>query len=191
MVWRVLRCPSKWGISSLCCSCDFPACWVGDVSTQYLDMMRCISRLFGCMSLNCIARGYGLAAPSARLSRATLLAWLADVVWYVFVRYRLVCGCLVGETMIAPGLLNFCRCCALSLEGKSQVGIIPICVSSEGRMMPCCTIFSRLPMSACASSRHAPCVLYRIAFKLVCPAALCLFIIILFIMGWLQPDSMW
>jgi hypothetical protein len=34
--------------------------------------------------------------------------------------------------MFAPGLLNFRRCCAMILEGKSQVGIIPICVSSEG-----------------------------------------------------------
>jgi hypothetical protein len=42
--------------------------------------------------------------------------------------------------MIASGLLNFQRCCALILEGKSQVGIIPICVSSEGRMMACCAI---------------------------------------------------
>jgi len=33
--------------------------------------------------------------------------------------------------MIASGLLNFRRCCALRLEGKSQVGIIPICVSSD------------------------------------------------------------
>jgi len=38
--------------------------------------------------------------------------------------------------MIASGLLNFCRCCALRLEGNSQVGIIYICVSSEGRIMP-------------------------------------------------------
>jgi len=59
--------------------------------------------------------------------------------------------------MIASGLLNFRRCCALRSEGKSQVAFIPICVSSEGRVMPYCTIFSRLPTSACAS-RHAPCV---------------------------------
>jgi hypothetical protein len=40
----------------------------------------------------------------------------------------------------------------------------PICVSSEGRIMPCCTIFSRLPTSACAS-RHAPCVPFWISSK--------------------------
>jgi hypothetical protein len=57
----------------------------------------------------------------------------------------------------ASGLLNFRRCCALRLEGKGQVGIIPICVSFDRRMMPCCSIFSRLPTSACAS-RHAPCI---------------------------------
>jgi len=34
--------------------------------------------------------------------------------------------------MIASGLLSFRACCALRLEGKSQVGIIPICVSSDG-----------------------------------------------------------
>jgi hypothetical protein len=43
--------------------------------------------------------------------------------------------------MIASGLLYFRRCCALRLEGVIQVGTIPTCVSSEGRMMPCCTIF--------------------------------------------------
>jgi len=32
--------------------------------------------------------------------------------------------------MIAFGLLNFRRCCALKLEDNSQVGIDPICVSS-------------------------------------------------------------
>jgi len=36
--------------------------------------------------------------------------------------------------MITTGLLNLRRCCALRLESKSQVGIIPKCVSSEGRM---------------------------------------------------------
>ena len=65
--------------------------------------------------------------------------------------------------MIASGLLNFRRCCALRLEGNHQVGIIPICVSSEGRMMPN-IIFSRLPTSVCAS-RHAPCA--RIVFKII------------------------
>jgi hypothetical protein len=38
--------------------------------------------------------------------------------------------------MIVSSLLYFCRCYALRLEGMSQVGIIPICVSSEGRIMP-------------------------------------------------------
>ena len=68
--------------------------------------------------------------------------------------------------MIASGLLNFRRCCALRLEGKIQVGTIPICISSEGRKMPCCTIFLRLPMPACAS-RHAPCVPCWIAFRII------------------------
>jgi len=79
--------------------------------------------------------------------------------------------------MIASGLLNFRRCCALRLEGKTQVGILPICVSFEGRIMPCCIIVARLPTSACAS-RHAPCVPCWIALWIVCPAALCLLILI-------------
>ena len=83
--------------------------------------------------------------------------------------------------MIASGLLNFRCYCALRLKGKSQVGIIPICVSSEGRMMPFCTIFHKC-MSACAS-RHAPCIPCWIAFIIICPAAWCLLIIILFIIG--------
>jgi uncharacterized phage-like protein YoqJ len=38
---------------------------------------------------------------SARLLRATLLALLAeDLVWYVFVGFRLGRGCWVGVTMI-------------------------------------------------------------------------------------------
>jgi hypothetical protein len=37
--------------------------------------------------------------------------------------------------MIASGMLTFRRCRALRLEGKSQVGIIYICVSSDGRIM--------------------------------------------------------
>ena len=43
-------------------------------------LIKCISRLFSCMSLGCIVWGYGLAAPSARLSRATLLAILLDLI---------------------------------------------------------------------------------------------------------------
>jgi hypothetical protein len=78
MVWRVLRCLSKRGISSLCCYRAFSACW--EVSTQYLSLIRCISHLFICMSLGFIVRGYGYAASSLRLLRATLLALLADLV---------------------------------------------------------------------------------------------------------------
>ena len=80
MVLRVLRCPNKRNTSSLCCFRAFSACWVGEVSTQCLISIKCMSRLFGFMSLGLIARGYGLAAPSARLSQATLLALLADLV---------------------------------------------------------------------------------------------------------------
>ena len=84
------------------------------------------------MYLSFIARGYyGLAAPSASsLSRANLLALLVNLVdtWVGFCLGR---GCWVGVTMVASaGLLNFCRCCALRLDGKSQFGSIPICVYS-------------------------------------------------------------
>jgi len=50
--------------------------------------------------------------------------------------------------MIASGLLNFRRCCEMRLEGKSLIGIFPICVSLEGRKMPCRIIVARLPTSA-------------------------------------------
>ena len=63
----------------------------------------------------------------------------------------------MGVTEIAVGLLNFRCCCALRLENKRQIGIIPIYVSSEGRVLPLCTTVARLPTSAC-SSRQAPCV---------------------------------
>ena len=48
------------------------------------------------MSLGFIARGYELAAPSTRLSQATLLALLADLVWNVFVGFCLGRGFWVG-----------------------------------------------------------------------------------------------
>jgi len=90
-----------------------------------------------CMSPGFIAKGYGLPAPfGAWLSRATLLALLADLDWYVFVGFRLGRGCWVGVPMNASGLLNFRRCCALRLAGKRQVGIISICVFLKGVYCP-------------------------------------------------------
>ena len=75
--------------------------------TQHSNPIRCISRLFGCMSLIFIVRGYGLAAPSARLPRAALLALLADLVYYVFVGFLLGRGiCWVGVSMSSFGLLS-------------------------------------------------------------------------------------
>jgi len=43
--------------------------------------------------------------------------------------------------------------------GQSQVGIIPIFVYPDGRVIPCCTFCSRLPTSACACKRapYVPC----------------------------------
>jgi len=159
MVWRVLRCPRERGISSLCYSRAFSARWIGKESTQHSISIRYISRLFGCISLSFIARGYGLAAPFARLSQATLLALFADLVQYVFVGVCLGRGYWVGLTMVASGLLTFRRCCTFILEGKSQVGVIPICVSSEWHVMPCCIIAARLPTSARASrhTSYVPC----------------------------------
>ena len=72
-------CPSKRGISSLCCSHAFSACWIGEVSTQYPIQIVYIA-FNCCMSLGFIDRGYGLAAPCSRLSRAILLALLAGLV---------------------------------------------------------------------------------------------------------------
>ena len=51
----------------------------------------------------------------------------------MFVKFCLGCDCWVGVTiLVASGLLNCCRFCALRLEGKSLVGINAICVSCEG-----------------------------------------------------------
>jgi len=73
-----------------------------------------------------------LAGYSVWLSQATPFALLADPVWYVFVGFLLGRGCWVGVIMIASGLLNIRRYCALRLKGeKSRVGIIPISVSDS------------------------------------------------------------
>jgi len=72
--------------------------------------------------------------------------------------------------MIASGLLDFCRCCALRLGNNGQIKIIPFCVSSEERIMPRFIIVARLPTSACAS-RHAPCVPCWTAYIINCLAA--------------------
>jgi len=111
--------------------------WVGEVSTQYLISIRCMSRLFGNIPLGFIARGMDwqrhlleiMGNSSCIVGRPILIR---------VCEFRLGCGCWVGVTMIASGLLNFRRCCALRLEGKSQDGIIPTCVSSTGHIMPCC-----------------------------------------------------
>jgi hypothetical protein len=53
------------------------------------------------------------------------LAFVADLVWYVFVKSLLADergSCWIRETMIASGLLNLCHCCALRLDGQSRVG---------------------------------------------------------------------
>jgi hypothetical protein len=56
--------------------------------------------------------------------------------------------------MIAPGLLNFRSSCALRLEGNSQVGSIPICVSSEGRMMSRHTMLRACLLMLVLAGRH-------------------------------------
>jgi hypothetical protein len=92
---------------------SFLFCLLGRGSVYtVLNSIKCIFRVFGCMSLGFIARGYGLAAPSARLPQATLLALLAVLVWYVFVGFCLGRGCWVGVITIAFGLLNFLCCSA-------------------------------------------------------------------------------
>jgi hypothetical protein len=67
---------------------------------------------------------------------------IIGIVLHVFVRFRLGRGCWVEVTRIASGLLNFRHCCALRLKCQIQVENIPIYVSSEGRIMPCSTIFT-------------------------------------------------
>ena len=137
-----------------------------------------------------IARGHGLAAPSTRLPRAALRALLAGLPSLIRVGWISFGAWLLGQiNMIASGLLNLCRCCALRLEGKSQVGIIFIFLLKRVHSA-ICIIVARLPKFACASMRvpWAPCWIAseytnqrHYAF---------LTIIIIFIMGWLQPDSM-
>jgi len=119
------------------------------------------------------------------------LHYWRHLVWYV-VGFLLGRGCWVGVTMIASGLLNFRRCCAfiIWLKGKIQVGIIPICVSSEGRIMPCCTIVAWLPTSACASRQTPLCTLLDRFYDHLSSSVVSInnhFIK----MGWLQPDRMW
>ena len=87
-------------------------------------------------NVNSIAREYGIAGPSGGKGEAALLALLADPVLFIFVGLFLGGKCWVKINMIAIGFLNICQCCALRLEGRSQLGTIPICVSSESRTMP-------------------------------------------------------
>jgi len=63
---------------------------------------------------------------SCNIGRPTLIR----VCWQVLLGF----DCWVEVTLMAFGLLNSRCCCVLRLEGKSQVGIIPICVSSEGHI---------------------------------------------------------
>jgi len=59
--------------------------------------------------------------------------------------------------MIASALLNFRRCCALRLKGKSQVGILPICVSFRGRKCLVVLLFNnclRLLVLVCTRPEH-------------------------------------
>jgi hypothetical protein len=42
---------------TLCCPRAFATCWLGEAYTQKLILIKFILRLFGCMSLDFIARG--------------------------------------------------------------------------------------------------------------------------------------
>jgi hypothetical protein len=63
MVWRVLQCPSKQGTSSLCCSCAFSACWVGEfyLVLNFNQVYITFVWLYVSWFLN--QGGYGLVAP--------------------------------------------------------------------------------------------------------------------------------
>jgi hypothetical protein len=69
----------------------------------------------------------------------------------------------------------------LRLEGKSQVEIIPTCVSLEGRIMPYCITFHNCLRLLVLAGMH-PVYLVGSLLESKCPAALCLLIIILFMM---------
>jgi len=78
--------------------------------------------VFVWMSLGFIAREYGLAGSPAIRLRA-ILAFVADIVWYVLTKFLLVerGNFRVKVTMIESGLLKLCRYSASRLDSKSQV----------------------------------------------------------------------
>jgi len=77
------------------------------------------------------------------------------------------------------------------LEGIAAALIYehPYTIATDSANTQCVCWVLQLLMSACAS-RHARCAPCRIANIVIFPATLCLFRIILLIMGWLQPDGM-
>jgi hypothetical protein len=95
----------------------------------YLFSIKCTSRSFGCMSLDFIARGYGLAAPSARLPRATLLALLADLVWLIRICWVSFTAWLLSRNGYdCIWLTIFLSLLSFRLEVWSQVGITYLCL---------------------------------------------------------------
>ena len=103
--------------------------------------IRCISLFFGCQWLyNVLVAQPGVWIGSAICQAITGSSscsyWQTLFDTCLLIGFRLGRGCWVGVTLIAAGLLNFRRCCALRLEGEGRVGITPICVSFEGRIMP-------------------------------------------------------
>jgi hypothetical protein len=90
--------------------------------------------IFCWMSFGFIPKGCGLS--KFFVGEATLLVFVADLVWCVFAGFLCGIDCWIGVTKIASGLLSVRRCCGVRLVGKSQLGTIPTCVSIEG-----CVIF--------------------------------------------------
>ena len=67
--------------------------------------------IFCWMSFGFIPKGCGLS--KFFVGEATLLVFVADLVWCVFAGFLCGIDCWIGVTMIASGLLSVRRCCGV------------------------------------------------------------------------------
>jgi len=77
----------------------------------YLISSRWILRFFAWMSFGFIPKG--CRSSKSFVGEATLLAFVADLVWCVFAGFLCGIDCWIGVTMIASGLLSVRRCCGV------------------------------------------------------------------------------
>jgi hypothetical protein len=112
--------------------CLFYVCRVGEVSTKYFILDRCVA--FDWLSLKFISRGKRLVGPFVG-EEAEVLALVVDLVWNLFAGSRV----WVGRNMIASGL-PFGG--GLRFASKNKVGSIIIAFQHKGvyrlLLYPCC-----------------------------------------------------